>query len=84
MKGQATIEYVIILAFAMILAIAAISTLGGIPGIGGDTTSDIENIYWAESAEIAIPEIRVALDGSLALEWRIYNIRSCRQDTKSS
>jgi hypothetical protein len=67
MRAQATIEYVIILAFAMILAVAAISTLGGIPGIGGSTQSDIEKVYWSQSAEIGIPESRVALDGSMSM-----------------
>ena len=74
MRGQATIEYVVILAFALILAVAAISTLGGIPGIGGDTQSDIEKVYWSQSAEIGIPNFRVATDGSAS--FSIDNKRS--------
>ena len=66
-RGQATIEYVIILAFAMILAVAAISTLGDIPGIGGDSKGEIEKVYWSESAELGIASIRFTTDGGVAL-----------------
>lgn len=62
LKGQATIEYVIILGFAMILAVAAISAFGGIPGMGSGTSEKISATYW-QTSDVGITSARFLANG---------------------
>lgn len=56
MKGQGSLEYLIILAMVLIVALIAVVLLGGFP-VGAQTTMDAEALsYWVNARPFAIRE----------------------------
>ena len=60
-RGQASTEYLVILAIAIIIAVVVVSLLGGFIKIGGTTSDKTSKTYW-KSADIALPSWSV-VDG---------------------
>ena len=61
-KGQASTEYLVILAIAIIIAIVVVSLLAGFIKIGGTTSSKTTKAYW-KSADVAIPSWSLTTTG---------------------
>ena len=61
-KGQASTEYLVILAIAIIISIVVVSLLAGFIKIGGTTSSKTTKAYW-KSADIGIPSWSITTTG---------------------
>jgi len=56
-RGQASSEYVIILAVVLILALVAVAVLGGFIDVGGEMDDDTSKAYWRTSG--STPEVGI-------------------------
>ncbi|MEM2974126.1 MAG: hypothetical protein QW112_00650 [Candidatus Micrarchaeia archaeon] len=59
MKGQATIEYLVLVAVAIIIALVIFGFLGWIPGMAGTLRERQSKMYWASAYPIAIKDYKV-------------------------
>jgi len=79
-RGQASSEYIIILAVVLILALVAVAVLGGFIDVGGGMDDDTSKAYWRTSAgpEVGILNWEVDQGGTFLAEIRNnadYSIR---------
>ena len=58
-KGQATIEYLVLVAVAIIIALVIFGFLGWIPGMAGTLRERQAKMYWASAYPIAIKDFKV-------------------------
>jgi len=68
-RGQASSEYIIILAVVIILALVAVAVLGGFVNIGGEADDNAAKAYW-RSAPIGILNWELAADGAVRMVIR--------------
>jgi len=80
-RGQASSEYIIILAVVLILALVAVAVLGGFIDLGGEMDDDTSKAYWRTSGstpEVGILNWELDEGGTFLAEIRNnadYNIR---------
>lgn len=58
-KGQATIEYLVLLAVAIIIALVIFAFMGWIPGFAGSLKERQVKLYWASQFPIQIRDYKV-------------------------
>lgn len=66
-KGQATIEYLVLLAVAIIIALVIFAFMGWIPGFAGSLKERQVKLYWASQYPIQIRDYKYSSDGNLSL-----------------
>lgn len=54
--GQATIEYLIILAVIIVIALIVVGVLGGFPAFGASITEQQSKLYWKSASPLAITQ----------------------------
>ena len=59
-KGQATIEYLVLLAVAIIIALVIFAFMGWIPGFAGSLKERQVKLYWASQFPIQIRDYKVS------------------------
>ncbi|MEM3431441.1 MAG: hypothetical protein QXT72_00815 [Candidatus Micrarchaeia archaeon] len=70
-KGQATIEYLVLLAVAIIIALVIFAFMGWIPGFAGSLKERQVKLYWSSQYPIQIREYKFFNDsnnGNLTLQ----------------
>ncbi|MEM4218600.1 MAG: hypothetical protein QXO35_00955 [Candidatus Micrarchaeia archaeon] len=67
-KGQATIEYLVLLAVAIIIALVIFAFMGWIPGFAGSLKERQVKLYWSSQYPIQIREYKYSSDGNLSLQ----------------
>ncbi|MEM3407898.1 MAG: hypothetical protein QXW80_00495 [Candidatus Micrarchaeia archaeon] len=70
-KGQATIEYLVLLAVAIIIALVIFAFMGWIPGFAGSLKERQVKLYWSSQYPIQIREYKFfnqSGDGNLTLQ----------------
>ena len=80
-KGQATIEYIVLVAVAIIIALVIFGFLGWIPGMAGTLRERQARIYWSSSWPVAIKDYKITSTGATFLmenmrddPVKLYNI----------
>lgn len=74
-KGQATIEYLVLLAVAIIIALVIFAFMGWIPGFAGSLKERQVKLYWASQYPIQIREYKFFNDsGNGNLTLQIQNV----------
>ena len=63
-KGQATIEYLVLLAVAIIIGLVVLGFMGWIPGVAGSMRERQSKIYWAAASPLAIADYKSATAGT--------------------
>jgi uncharacterized protein (UPF0333 family) len=58
-KGQATIEYLVLVAVAIIIALVIFGFLGWIPGMAGTLRERQAKMFWASAFPVAIKDYKV-------------------------
>jgi uncharacterized protein (UPF0333 family) len=66
-KGQATIEYLVLVAVAIIIALVIFGFLGWIPGMAGTLRERQAKMYWASAYPVAIKDFKVTSAGATFL-----------------
>lgn len=66
-KGQATIEYLVLLAVAIIIALVIFAFMGWIPGFAGSLKERQVKLYWASQYPIQIREYKFESSGNLTM-----------------
>jgi len=66
-KGQATIEYLVLVAVAIIIALVIFGFLGWIPGMAGTLRERQAKMYWASAYPIAIKDYKITSAGATFL-----------------
>ena len=66
-KGQATIEYLVLVAVAIIIALVIFGFLGWIPGMAGTLRERQAKMYWSSAYPIAIKDYKVTSAGATFL-----------------
>jgi len=66
-KGQATIEYLVLVAVAIIIALVIFGFLGWIPGMAGTLRERQAKMYWASAYPVAIKDFKVTSTGATFL-----------------
>jgi len=66
-KGQATIEYLVLVAVAIIIALVIFGFLGWIPGMAGTLRERQAKMYWASAYPVAIKDFKVTSSGATFL-----------------
>jgi hypothetical protein len=59
-KGQATIEYLVLLAVAIIVGLVVLGFMGWIPGVAGSMRERQSKIYWASASPLSIKDYKGA------------------------
>jgi len=67
-KGQATIEYLVLLAVAIIIALVIFAFMGWIPGFAGSLKERQVKLYWASQFPLQIREYRLSNTTGLTLQ----------------
>ena len=67
MKGQATIEYLVLVSVAIIIALVIFGFLGWIPGMAGTLRERQAKMSWASAYPIAIKDYKVTSSGATFL-----------------
>lgn len=62
-KGQATIEYLVLLAVAIIVGLVVLGFMGWIPGVAGSMRERQSKIYWASASPLSIKDYKGAAAG---------------------
>jgi len=62
-KGQATIEYLVLLAVAIIIALVIFAFMGWIPGFAGSLKERQVKLYWASQFPLQIREYKLTTTG---------------------
>ena len=70
-KGQATIEYLVLLAVAIIIALVIFAFMGWIPGFAGSLKERQVKLYWASQFPIQIREYKLTND---TLTLQVQNV----------
>jgi len=71
-KGQATIEYLVLLAVAIIIALVIFAFMGWIPGFAGSLKERQVKLYWASQFPLQIREYK--LTNSTGLTLQLQNV----------
>jgi uncharacterized protein (UPF0333 family) len=66
-KGQATIEYLVLVAVAIIIALVIFGFLGWIPGMAGTLRERQAKMFWAAAYPVAIKDYKVTSAGATFL-----------------
>jgi hypothetical protein len=66
-KGQATIEYLVLVAVAIIIALVIFGFLGWIPGMAGTLRERQAKIYWASAYPVSIKDYKITSEGATFL-----------------
>jgi len=72
-KGQATIEYLVLVAVAIIIALVIFGFLGWIPGMAGTLRERQAKMYWTSAYPIAIKDYKVT-NSSFGATFLLENI----------
>ena len=67
MKGQATIEYLVLVAVAIIIALVIFGFLGWIPGMAGTLRERQAKMFWASAYPVTIKDYKVTSTGATFL-----------------
>lgn len=67
-KGQATIEYLVLLAVAIIIALVIFAFMGWIPGFAGSLKERQVKLYWASQFPLQIRDYQYLNNGTLKLQ----------------
>jgi hypothetical protein len=63
-KGQATIEYLVLLAVAIIIALVIFAFMGWVPGFAGSLKERQVRLFWSSQFPIQIRDYKVTTTGS--------------------
>ena len=63
-RGQATIEYIVLVAVAIIIALVIFGFLGWIPGMAGTLRERQARIYWASAWPVSIKDFQITSSGA--------------------
>jgi hypothetical protein len=67
MKGQATIEYLVLLSVAIIIALVIFGFMGWIPGMAGSMRERQSRMYWSSTYPLAIKDYKGTSGGLVLL-----------------
>ena len=67
LRGQASTEYLIILAVVIVVALVVVGILGWFPGLGGGIRESASQSYWKSATPFSISEYRVTAAGNVTL-----------------
>ncbi len=67
MKGQATIEYLVLLSVAIIIALVIFGFMGWIPGMAGSIRERQSKMYWGSTYPLAIRDYKGTTTGLILL-----------------
>jgi len=70
-KGQATIEYLVLLAVAIIIALVIFAFMGWVPGFAGSLKERQVRLFWSSQFPIQIRDYKVTPTGS---EFTLQNV----------
>lgn len=63
-KGQASTEYLIILAVVIIVALIVVGVMGWFPGLSSEITADQSRAYWGAASPFSITDFKVDTSGN--------------------
>ena len=70
-KGQATVEYIILLAVAIVVALVILAFMGFIPGLAGSLNERQTKLYWSSTYPIQIIDYKF---GATTSEFLLKNV----------
>jgi len=70
-KGQATIEYLVLLAVAIIIALVIFAFMGWVPGFAGSLKERQVRLFWSSQFPIQIRDYKVTTTGA---EFMLQNV----------
>lgn len=74
MKGQATIEYLVLLSVAIIIALVIFGFMGFVPGFAGSLRERQTRMYWGSMWPLSIKDYRGSNSTSYGLTLLIQNV----------
>jgi len=66
-RGQASTEYLIILAVVIVVALVVVGILGWFPGLGGGIRESASRAYWKAAQPFGIAEYKITTNGNVTL-----------------
>ena len=70
-RGQATIEYLVLLAVALIIALVVFGLIGFVPGLAGSLQERQSRLFWSSQFPVAIKDYKFTPTGS---EFFLQNV----------
>jgi len=79
-KGQATIEYLVLLAVAIIIALVIFAFMGWVPGFAGSLKERQVRLFWSSQFPIQIRDYKVTTTGA---EFMLQNVGDSKIEIKN-
>jgi len=67
MRGQATIEYLVLLSVAIIIGLVILTFMGFVPGLAGSLRERQSKMYWSSMWPLAIKDYKITETGATFL-----------------
>jgi len=81
-KGQATVEYLVLLAVAIIIALVIFAFMGWVPGLAGSLKERQAKLYWASTFPIQIRDYKVT-NSTSGTTIMLQNVGDSKVEIKS-
>jgi len=73
-KGQATIEYLVLLAVAIIIALVIFAFMGWVPGFAGSLKERQVRLFWSSQFPLQIRDFKVTNSSTVGMQMMIQNV----------